>query len=78
MAVYQAEFDIDITGVPVTIDRNAGTAGPADDGCVNHVRMTIECGIPFVGKTLVEFVAIDCKRLIADEYEYIRERLDSA
>jgi len=75
--VYQAEFDIDTTGVPVTIEGTLELQ-PRDDGCVNHVRVTIECGIPFVGKTLVEFVAKDCKRLIAEEYKYIRERLDSA
>ena len=75
--VYQAELDIDIAGVPVTV---AGTLElePRDDGCVNHVCMTIECGIPFIGKTLADFVAKDCKRLIADEYKYISDRLDSA
>ena len=74
--VYQAELEIDIAGVPVTIEGTLELE-PLDGGCVNHVRMTIDCGIPFVGKTLAEFVAIDCKRLIADEYNYISERLDS-
>ena len=74
--VYQAELEIDIAGVPVTIEGMLELE-PLDGGCVNHVRMTIDCGIPFVGKTLAEFVAIDCKRLIADEYNYISERLDS-
>ena len=75
--VYQAELDVDIAGVPVTV---AGTLElePRDDGCVNHVRMTIECGIPFIGKTLADFVAQDCKRLIAEEYKFISDRLDSA
>ena len=35
----------------------------------------IGCGIPFVGKTLAEFVAKDCERLVAEEYDYITERL---
>ena len=74
--VYQAGLEIDIAGVPVTIEGTLELE-PLDDGCVNHVRMTIDCGIPFVGKTLAEFVAIDCKRLIADEYDYISECLDS-
>ena len=75
--VYQADLAIDIANVPVTV---IGTLElePLDDGCVNHVRMSIDCGIPFVGGTLAEFVAIDCKRLIAREYEYICNRLDSA
>ncbi len=70
--VYKA--NIDIANVPVTI---SGTLElePVEDGCVNHVRMEIDCGIPFVGKTLVEFVTKDCKRIIADEYKYISDRL---
>ena len=74
--VYQAELAIDIANVPVTI---SGTLElePLDDGCVNHVRIKIESGIPFIGKTLSEFVALDCRRLIAEEFEYISERLDA-
>ena len=73
---YDAELDIDIAGVPVTI---AGTLElePVEGGCVNHVRIDIDCGIPFVGKTLAEFVAKDCERLVAEEYDYICERLAS-
>lgn len=72
--VYTADIDIDIANVPVTI---GGTLElePAKGGCVNHVRLTVDCGIPFVGKKLAEFVAMDCKRLIADEYEYIVDSL---
>ena len=75
--VYKAELAIDIANVPVTV---SGTLElePVDDGCINHIRMAIDCGIPFVGKTLAEFVAKDCKRIIADEYEYISDRLDQA
>ena len=74
--VYKADLAIDIANVPVSI---SGTLElePVEGGCVNHVRMEIDCGIPFVGKTLVEFVAKDCKRLIAEEYEYISGRLEA-
>lgn len=74
---YDADLAIDIANVPVTI---SGTLElePVEGGCVNHVRMTVECGIPLVGSTLADFVARDCKRLIRDEYEYLSERLDSA
>lgn len=73
---YEADLDIDIANVPVTI---SGTlkVEPTKDGCVNQVRMTVECGIPFVGKTLAEFVGKDCKRLIAEEYGYLNDRLGS-
>jgi hypothetical protein len=74
--IFKADLTIDIANVPVTI---GGTLElePNDDGCVNHVRLDVECGIPFVGKTLAEFVAVDCKRLIADEYRFISDRLGS-
>jgi len=73
--VYRADLDIDIAGVPVTV---SGTLElePVDGGCINHVRMQFGSGIPFVGKTLAEFVAKDSKRVLADEYEYICKRLD--
>lgn len=74
--VYEADLEIDVAGVPVTV---SGTLKlePTDDGCVNHIRMTVDSGIPFVGKALAEFVAKDCKRIIANEYEYISDRLES-
>ena len=76
-SVYEADLDFDIPGVPVTI---TGTLGlePADDGCINHVQVTVTCGIPFVGKALAEFVANDCLRVMGDEFEYLTDRLDSA
>ena len=73
---YECKLGIDIANVPVTV---SGTLElkPKDDGCVNHVRLVVECGIPFVGKTLAEFIAADCKRLIALEYDYLSDRLES-
>ena len=50
---------------------------PVEGGCINHVRIEVDCGIPFVGKTLAEFVAKDCERIVAEEYDYITERLTS-
>ena len=75
--VYEADLAIDIRGVPVTVEGTLQLQ-PTDEGCVNHVRMTVECGIPFVGKTLAEFVAKDCKRIVREEYEYISDRLGPA
>ena len=75
--VYEADIEIDISGVLVTV---TGTLElePVGAGCVNHVRLSVESGIPFIGKTLAEFVAKDCKRIIADEYKYISQRLEQA
>ena len=74
---YAADLDIDIANVPVTI---AGSLElkPVKGGCVNHVRLSVDCGIPFVGKTLVDFIGRDCERLIAEEYDYLRERLNKS
>lgn len=74
---YDAELDIEIANVPVTI---TGTLDlePITGGCVNHVRMEVDSRVPLVGRTLAEFVAKDCKRLIADEYEYICRQLASS
>ena len=72
---FAAQLTIDISGVPVDV---SGTLRlkPAKGGCVNQVRIEVSCGIPFVGKTLAEFVAADCERLVAEEYDYITTRLD--
>ena len=47
-------------------------------GEAGSVTVTVDCGIPFVGKTLAEYVAKDCERIIAEEYEYICDRLGQA
>lgn len=73
--IYECELDIDIANVPVSVEGTLALK-PTDNGCVNEVRMTVECGIPFVGKALAEFVAADCARLVASEYEYLTDRLD--
>ena len=73
---YDALLDIEIGGVPVSI-KGTLELEPDEGGCVNHVRIDVDCRIPFVGKTLTEFVGKDCKRLVAEEYDYITERLDS-
>lgn len=75
--IFKSELTIDVANVPVTV---GGTLKlkPVDGGCVNQVRLRIDCGLPFVGKTLAEFIAADCKRLIAAEFRYITDRLASA
>lgn len=74
---FTADLGIDVANVPVTV-AGALEIIPTEDGCVNQVRLRIDCGIPFVGKTLAEFVAADCKRLMTLEYEYITNRLGAA
>jgi hypothetical protein len=71
---FTADLAIDIANVPVTV---SGTLElePTEDGCINHIRMRVDSGIPFVGSTLADYVAKDCRRIIDLEYEYISERL---
>ena len=72
---YEADLTIDVANVPVTV---SGTLElePVEGGCINHVRVTVDSGVPFIGKTLAEYVAKDCERIIAEEYEYICDRLE--
>lgn len=74
---YKADIDIDVANVPVTV---GGTLQlkPVDGGCVNQIRLNVSSSIPFVGKTLAEFVAADCKRVIAMEYDYITDSLGAS
>lgn len=74
--IFQSDLTIDVSSVPVDIHGTLELE-PVDDGCVNKVRLVVECGIPFVGKALAEFVAADSKRIMAMEYEYITDRLGS-
>ena len=76
-ARYEADIAIDVANVPVRVSGRLELE-PVKGGCINHVRVTVDCGIPFVGKALAEFVAKDCERIIGDEYEYCRNRLDNS
>ncbi len=75
--IYECELDIDIANVPVSVEGTLALK-PTDEGCVNEVRLVVDCGIPFVGKALAEFVGADCRRLVNEEYEYLTGRLDRA
>ncbi len=74
---FESELSIEVANVPVAV---CGTLElkPVDDGCVNQIRLDVDCSIPFVGKILAEFVVKDCRRLMAAEYEYITDRLNAA
>ena len=71
---FGSELDIEAEGVPVTI---TGTMllRPNGSGCINDVELDIVCNIPFVGKSLAEFVARDSERSLVREYEFIKSYL---
>ena len=49
---------------------------PDGDGCVNDIEMEVKCGIPLLGKKLAEFIAQDIEKILAAEYEFIKEQVD--
>ena len=72
---YLNELDMDSEGVPAKM---TGTMRlyATDDGCVNEVTITIDCGIPFVGKKIESFVAESTVGQLDAEYEFIQPYLD--
>jgi hypothetical protein len=68
---YQGNFKIGIKGVPVTITGKMVLTGDAK-GCTNDVTLTIESGIPLLGKKLAEFVGQTSVAEMQREYEHIK------
>lgn len=71
---YQGHFKISVKGVPVTIAGKMALASK-DKGCVNDVTMTIESGIPLIGKKLAEFVAQNSVTELQKQYEVVKASL---
>jgi hypothetical protein len=68
---YQGNVKMTIKGVPVTITGKMVLAGDAT-GCINDVTLTIESGIPLLGKKLAEFVGQTSVTEMQREYEHIK------
>ena len=68
---YFNELEIVSEGVPVSIEGTMSVQ-PSGNGCVNRLSFEIECGIPFLGSKLEEFVARDMKKVLAGEYRFIK------
>lgn len=70
------ELDIASEGVPAKM---SGTMRlyATDDGCVNEVAITIDCGIPLLGRKIESFIAESTAEQLDGEYEFIQEYLDS-
>ncbi|MEM7282438.1 MAG: DUF2505 domain-containing protein [Pseudomonadota bacterium] len=67
---FGSEISIEAAGVPVKIGGSM-LLRPEGDGCVNDIELEIECSVPFVGKSLAEFVAADSKKSLEQEYQFI-------
>ncbi len=69
---FSGNFNIELHGVPVTI-KGTCELTPTSTGSVNDVTVTVECGIPLVGKKLAEFVAHNCQESMEKEYQLIKK-----
>ncbi|MEO0422425.1 MAG: DUF2505 domain-containing protein [Pseudomonadota bacterium] len=71
---YFNELKITAAGVPVDL---TGSMMLRPDGttCVNEVHMEVTCAVPLVGGKLMEFVAENTSRGLADEHRVISEYL---
>ena len=72
---YLNELDMSSDGVPAKM---TGTMRlyATEDGCVNEVAITIDCGIPFVGKKIESFVGQSTAGQLDSEYDFIQPYLD--
>ena len=72
---YLNELDMESEGVPAKM---SGTMRlyATEDGCANEITITIECGIPFVGKKIESFVGQSTAGQLDSEYDFIQPYLD--
>ncbi|NNF52210.1 MAG: DUF2505 domain-containing protein [Gammaproteobacteria bacterium] len=68
------ELEIESPGVPVSIEGSMSLQ-PSGKGCVNKLTFDVTCSIPFVGGKLEEFIARDMKKVIAEEYKFVKSYL---
>ena len=73
---YFNTLEIESPGVPISIEGSMSLQ-PSGKGCINKLSFELECSIPFVGGKLEEFIARDMKKVIAQEYKFIKAYLDS-
>lgn len=71
---YLNELDIASPGVPVSIEGTMKLQ-PSAGGCVNKLSFEVECSVPFVGGKLEAFIADDMKKVLAEEYGFIKAYL---
>ena len=73
---YLNDLEISSEGVPARMSGSMRLYGAEGGGCVNEVSITIECGIPIVGRRLEAFIAGNTEDQLDEEYEFIRAYLD--
>jgi hypothetical protein len=71
---WRCQLKIDISGAPMKIGGSMSLR-PEGDGCVNDVRITLECSIPLLGKKVADLAAVSTRQGMESEYAYIRGQL---
>lgn len=71
---YESVMTVSFKGVPVSIKGIMILAGDAK-GCTNTVTLTVESGIPLIGRKLADFIGATAADEGQKEYEYLRENL---
>ncbi len=72
---YFNSLTIESAGVPATIEGTMSLQ-PDGDGSVNKLSFDIDCSIPFVGGKLEDFIAKDMRKVLAQEYKFIKGYLE--
>ena len=74
--IYDCQFTVKIAGLPVEMDGHM-VVQPDGDGSANVIELTVNCGIPFIGKAAEKFVAGDSDKSMQAEYVWIKDFLNT-
>lgn len=75
--IYDCEFSVKVSGLPVEMIGHM-VVQPDGDGSANVIKLTVSCGIPFIGKIAEQFIAGDSEKSMQAEHIWIKEFLNSS
>ena len=73
--VYNCKFSIKIIEQPIEINGHM-IVQPNGNGSINVIELTVNCGIPFIGKVAEKFVASTINKSIQTEHVWIKSFLN--
>ncbi|MBY5993465.1 DUF2505 domain-containing protein [Ferrimonas balearica] len=74
---FRCDLTIQIGGVPLSI-QGGMVISPEADGCRNTIHLSLDSKLPFLGKKLAHFAALDSERMMALEYDYLMRQCQEA
>lgn len=69
---YLGKFTVAIHGLPAKI-HGVCDLHTYENGAINEVTVTVECGIPLVGKKVEKFIAESIEESMEKEYQVIKD-----